>query len=86
MEASDRFKFNIYDTRQIQTDGTVPKVGCFLFFSKNSLSAAAERIRFLRPAWVLLRDKPAEQHWLVSLDEEPTDLLREAADAAAYRS
>ena len=83
MEASDRFKFTIYDARQVQPDGTVPEVGCFLFFSKNSLSAAVERIRFLRP---VLRDKPAEQHWLVSLDEEPTDLLRDAADAAAYRS
>jgi hypothetical protein len=77
MEASDRFKFTIYDLRQIEIDGPVSKVGCFVFFSKNSLSAAAERIGFLRPAWVLLRDKPAEQHWLVSLDEEPTDLLRE---------
>ena len=71
MEASDRFKFTIYDVRQMETDGTVPKVGCLVFSSKSSLSAAAERIRFLRPAWILLQDKPAEQHWLVSLDEEP---------------
>jgi hypothetical protein len=75
MEARDGFKFTLYDARKI----TVPKVGCFLFFFKNSLSAAAERIRFLQPAWALLRDKPVRQHWLVLLDEEPTDVLREAA-------
>jgi hypothetical protein len=79
MEASSSFKFTIYDARNIQTNGPVSKVGCFVFFSNNSLSAAAERIRFLRPAWIILRDKPAEQHWLVLLDEEPTDVLREAA-------
>src|SRR5262245_25508797 len=61
MEANDRFKFTIYDARKIQTNGPVLKVGCFVFFSNNSLSAAAQRIRFLRPAWVILRDKPAEQ-------------------------
>jgi len=75
MEAKDRFTFTLYDARNI----TVPKVGCFLFCSKDSLSAAAERFRFLQPAWVSLRDKPAKQNWLALVDEEPTDVLREAA-------
>jgi hypothetical protein len=76
---SDSFKFTIYDARKIGTDAFAPKVACFLFFSKNSIAAAAEKIRFLRPAWALLRDKPAEQHWLVLLDEEPGDVMSEAA-------
>jgi hypothetical protein len=79
--AGDSFKFTIYDARKFGTNEFVPKVACFLFFSKSSVSAAAERIRFLRPAWGLLRDKPAEQHWLVLLDEDPTHVLSEAATA-----
>ena len=75
MEAKDRFTFTRYDARKI----AVPSVGCFQFFSKDSLSAAAERFRLLQPAWILLRDKPAKQNWLALVDEEPTDVLREAA-------
>ena len=82
MEVSDRFKFTIYDARNIQTNGPVSKVGCFVFYSSNSLSAAAEGIRFLRPARGILQNKHAEHHWLVLLDEEPTDVLREAAFGA----
>ena len=79
--ASDSFKFTIYDARQIGTDGFIPKVACFLFFSKSAVAAAADKIRFLQPAWVLLRDKPAEKHWLVLLDEDPALVLSEAASA-----
>jgi len=75
MEAKDRFTFTRYDARKI----AVPSVGCFQFFSKDSLSAAAERFRLLQPAWILLRDKPTRQNWLALVDEEPTDVLQEAA-------
>ena len=78
--ANDSFKFTIYDRRKFGTDG-VPKVACFLFFSKNSVSAAAERIRFLQPAWAILHDKPADRHWLVLLDENPAHVLSEATSA-----
>jgi len=81
IDASESFKFTIYDRRMVGTDAFVPKVACFLFFSKASVAAAAEKILFLRPAWELLRDKPAEQHWLVLLDEEPSDVISEAVCA-----
>jgi hypothetical protein len=55
------------------------KVACFGFFSKNMVAAAAEKIQFLRPAWALLQDKAVKQNWLVLLDEEPTDVMSEAA-------
>jgi hypothetical protein len=72
-----RFNFTPYDART-----EPPKVGCLLFFSKNSVAAVAEKIRFLRPAWTLLQDKAAYQKWLVLLDEDPTDVVNEAASYA----
>src|SRR6516164_5600655 len=80
MEAKDRFTFTRYDARKI----AVPSVGCFQFFSKNSLSAAAERIRFLQPAWGSLRDKPAEQNWLALLDEDLSEVVLESASGGAF--
>jgi hypothetical protein len=72
------FGFTMYDPRSVETSTSPPKVGCFGFFSKNWVAAAAEKIRFLRPAWMLLRDKALHQKWLVLLDEEPMDVMSEA--------
>jgi hypothetical protein len=72
-----RFNFTPYDGRTVP-----PKVGCLLFFSKNSVAAVAEKIRFLRPAWTLLQDKPVKQNWIVLLDEDPADVMSEAASYA----
>jgi hypothetical protein len=75
----DVFKFTFYDGRtDISVAGFVPKIGCFLFFSKTSVEAAASMIRFLDPAWGLLRNMSIEKHWLVLLDEDPAVILREA--------
>ena len=72
-----QFNFTIYDGRNVGV--RPPKVACFIFPSKNSVAAVAEKIRFLRPAWALLQDKAVEQKWFVWLDEEPLDVMSEAA-------
>jgi hypothetical protein len=77
--APHSFGFTIYDQRSIETSTSPPKVACLIFLSKNSVAAAAEKIRFLRPAWTLLQDKVVHQKWLVLLDEEPMDVMSEAA-------
>jgi hypothetical protein len=79
IDASDIFNFTIYDHRSIETSTSPPKVGCFIFFSKHSVAAAAEKIQFLRPAWTLLQHMAVKQHWLVLLDEEPMDVVSEAS-------
>jgi hypothetical protein len=76
VDATNSFAFTIYDERSI--GAAPPKVACLIFFSKNSLAAAAEKIQFLRPASSLLRGKAAEKNWLVLLDEEPADVISEA--------
>jgi hypothetical protein len=79
IDAGNSFYFTIYDHRSMETSTSPPKVACFVFPSKNSVEAAAEEIRFLQPAWTLLQDKPVHQNWLVLLDEEPMDVMNEAA-------
>jgi hypothetical protein len=79
IDAGNSFYFTIYDHRSMETSTSPPKVACFVFPSKNSVEAAAEKIRFLRPAWTLLQDKAAHQKWLVLLDEEPMDVMSEAS-------
>ena len=75
------FKFTIYDRRALGTADFLPKVACFLFFSKHAVALAAERIQFLQPAWLLLRNMPPEKHWLVLLEEDPASVLGEGATA-----
>jgi hypothetical protein len=75
IDAGNSFFFTNYDRRSTSP----PKVACFIFPSKNSVGAAAEKIRFLQPAWTLLQDKAVHQYWLVLLDEEPVDVMSEAA-------
>jgi hypothetical protein len=82
IETEDSFLFTIYDPRSIETGTSPPKVAFFVFPSKNSVAAAAEKIRFLQPAWTLLQDKAVQQKWLVLLDEEATDVMSEAASCA----
>jgi hypothetical protein len=82
IDPRDTFYFTPHDHRSIETSTSPPKVGCFVFSSKNSLAAAAEKIRFLQPAWTLLQDKAAHQKWLVLLDEEPMDVMNKAASYA----
>jgi hypothetical protein len=77
IDGKNSFHFTPYDGRS--AGARPPKVACFIFPSKNSVEAVADKIRFLRPAWTLLQDKPAYQKWLVLLDEEPTDVISEAA-------
>jgi hypothetical protein len=72
------FGFAMYDLNQTPP----PKVACFGFASKNMVAAVAEKIRFLRPAWTLLQDKAVHQKWLVLLDEDPMDVMNEAASYA----
>jgi hypothetical protein len=89
------FKFTPYDfayderrrARETASENVgPPKVGCLIFFSKNSVAAAAERIRFLRPAWTLLQDKAVYRKWLVLLDEEERGhILRNVRGAAPQR-
>jgi hypothetical protein len=85
------FKFTPYDFAYdaqrrreagLGFDVRPPKVGCLIFFSKNSVATVAEKIRFLRPAWKLLQDKAVYQKWLVLSDEEPMDVMSEAASYA----
>jgi hypothetical protein len=85
------FKFTpydfAYDARRRREAGQgfgvgPPKVGCLIFYSKNSVAPVAEKIRFLRPCWALLQDKPVHRRWLVLLDEEPMDVMSEAASYA----
>jgi hypothetical protein len=76
---SDAFKFTFYDsTVDISAAGFVPKVGCFIFFSKDAVETAAQKIPFLQTAWSLLREMSTEKHWLLFLDEDPTVVLAEA--------
>jgi hypothetical protein len=77
IDARDSFNFTVYDVRSVGV--RPPQVACFVFPSKNAVAAAAEKIRFLRPAWTLLEEKAVHQKWLVLLDEEPTDVMSEAA-------
>jgi hypothetical protein len=70
------FGFTVYDAQSVGV--RPPNVACFIFFSKKSVEAAAEKIRFLQPAWTLLQDKAVHQKWLVLLDEEPMDVMSEA--------
>jgi hypothetical protein len=79
--ATDTMRFTFYDQRQIETDNLTPKVACLIFFSKSTAETAAKQIRFLQPAWMLLRDMPAEKHWLILLDEDPASVLSEALTA-----
>ena len=74
------FWFTVYDGSSVGE--RPPNVACFIFHSKNSVAAAAEKIRFLQPAWTLLQYMPVTQHWLVLLDEEPMDVMSEAASCA----
>jgi hypothetical protein len=82
IDAVNSFIFTIYDRRSMETSTSPPKVAFFIFPSKNSVAAAAEKIRFLQPAWTLLQDKAVHQKWLVLLDEEPMDVISEAASCA----
>jgi hypothetical protein len=75
------FGFTVYDAQSVGV--RPPNVACFIFFSKNSVAAAAERIGFLRPAWTLLQNKAVQQKWLVLLDEEPMDVVSEAASCTS---
>ena len=82
MGGRQAFSFTIYDINvDVSADGFVPNVACFLFYSKDAAAAAAERIRFLQPAWELLRDASSDKHWLVLLDEDPASVLTEARNA-----
>jgi hypothetical protein len=74
------FWFTVYDAQSVGV--RPPNVACLIFQSKNSVAAVAEKIRFLRPAWKLLQDKAVYQKWLVLLDEEPMDVMSEAASYA----
>ena len=81
LDGGNTFNFTLYDNSvDVRAAGFIPKVGCFLFFSKNSIEAAAKKIRFLDPAWTLLQKMSIEQHWLVLLDEDPALVLAEAME------
>jgi hypothetical protein len=76
-DAPRSFWFTVYDGSSVGV--RPPNVACFIFHSKNSVAAAAEKIRFLQPAWTLLQYMPVTQHWLVLLDEDPMAVMSEAA-------
>jgi hypothetical protein len=81
LDGRHTFSFTFFDSSvDFNAAGFIPKVGCFIFFSKTAAEAAAKTINFLQPVSDLLQKLPAEKHWLILLDENPQLVLSEAAN------
>jgi hypothetical protein len=77
---ADTFKFTDYDNSVHPDDPAFrPRVGCFLFESRQALENTAKVIPFLAPALSVVPDVSTHLQWLIMLDEDPAHVLAEAA-------